>query len=233
VAFVRLARTEGINLLQLVPNRIALGTLSVAIYWESNHSKEGKNMNDARNYAVSSPTQRVSAAEVLVAEYKDHETATAAAALLCPQGIEMGDVRVHGAEWLGSTEPGGTKTLPQVCAMGSGRGAIGFGIAGFIIGIAGWWPIGMTDQSSLHALLMTLAGAAFGAVLGTAVGAIFWGLIHKDAVPNWVEPQYGDHLRGGVKLLIVSGTLAVLDLARQTLNSTEYLTLEIRRLELP
>jgi hypothetical protein len=164
---------------------------------------------------------------ILVAEFPDHEEARAVSHTLKSEGIDLGDVAVHGSAWLDTVDPGGTRTKPQAALLGAFIGGLTMAILAAFIGIVTVPHEGSGTDVTFHIFFAAFMGCLFGAIFGATLGWVYDTIALSDHMPDWVPTEYGDDMRAGKFLLMVHGDDSTLARVRRRVEAARPLSLRL------
>lgn len=156
-----------------------------------------------------------------VAVYRKHSDAEDAVRRLRQGGIPMQSVSIVGRDWQLREDVQGYYHPGDAAAQGAATGAWFGGLWGLLLGFGFFlFPV-----AGPLFVLGPLAGLIAGGIAGAGVGALIAGLVAL-GVPRDQALKYQSQLQAGEFLLIVHGTAADIDRAREILQATPQTALQ-------
>jgi hypothetical protein len=163
---------------------------------------------------------------MLVSEFESQGAAQSALRVLKAAGIDLADMHLRKANWITEVDPSGKRTISEAAGFGAMIGAACGVLATVAVAASS-----LTHFPEFSARVFGLGAITFlGPIgIGATLGMLFGKISIHHATPDWVEPEYGDHLRHGACLLVVEASPAIVDLAQHRLADTAPVSLRMRR----
>lgn len=155
----------------------------------------------------------------VVAVYRHHESADEAVRALRDSGIDPNRLSVVGRGVHREDRVVGFYNSGREVRHWGAYGALWGGLWGWIVFGLFWVP-GIGHLTAAGWIVWNLAAAAGGAAMGGGIGAIAAAL-RSVGVPDDVVPEYESALRADRYLVVVHGTVADVERARDVLRGTD------------